>query len=87
VHAVCGTRLCAERRDLMKKQRDLNVCIVLIRTLLTKGGLEPEQMNALENALKTIKELRRSSSLDRATVFQAVRTITEDLVKAFVEHE
>ena len=71
---------------LMRKQRDLNVCIVLIRTLLTKGGLEPEQMNALENALKTIKELRRSSSLDRIIIFQAVRTITEELVTAFVKH-
>jgi hypothetical protein len=70
----------------MKKQRDLNVSIGLIRSLLTRDGLEPEQMNALENALKTIKQLRRSSSLDKVTTYQAVRTITEDLVKAFVKH-
>jgi len=71
----------------MRKQRDLNVCIVRIRTLLTRDGLKPEQMNALENALKTLKELRRSSSLDRVVVCQAVRSITEDLVAAFVEHD
>lgn len=71
----------------MKKQRDLNVCIVLIRTLLTRDGLEPEQMNALENALKTIKQLRRSSSLDRNDIYQAVRRITEELVKVFVKHD
>jgi hypothetical protein len=73
--------------SLMKKQRDLNVCIDLIRTLLTQGGLEPEQMNALENALKTIKELRRSSSLDKASIYRAVRKITEDLVKVFVKRK
>ena len=69
----------------MRKQRDLNVCIVHIRTLLARDGLKPEQVNALKNALKTLKELRRSSSLDRIAIFQAVRTITEDLVKAFIE--
>ena len=69
----------------MKKQRDLNVSIGLIQTLLTRDGLEPGQMNALENALKTIKQLRRSSSLDKVSTYQAVRTITEELVKAFVK--
>jgi hypothetical protein len=43
-------------------------------------------MNALENALKTIRRLRRSSSLDRVRTYQAVRTITEELVMAFVKH-
>jgi hypothetical protein len=70
----------------MRKQRDLKVCIAHIRTLLTQDGLKPEQMNALENALKTLKELRRSSSLDKVVVYQAVRSITEDLVTAFVKH-
>lgn len=70
----------------MRKQRDLQVCAALIRASLTRGGLEPEQMNALENALKTIRRLRRSSSLDRVRTYQAVRTITEELVMAFVKH-
>ena len=70
----------------MKKQRDLQVCIALIRALLTQGGLEPKQMNALVNALKTIKQIRRSSSLDKKQIYQAVRSITEELVLAFVKH-
>jgi hypothetical protein len=70
----------------MRKQRDLKVCIALIRAVLTQGGLEPKQKDALDNALRTIKELRRAPSANRHIVYQAVRTITEELVKAFIKH-
>jgi hypothetical protein len=70
----------------MKKQRDLQVCIALIRAWLTQGGLESEQMDALIGVQKALRQLRRSPQLDKALVYQAVREITEKLVKAFTKH-
>lgn len=71
----------------MKSQRDLKVCVAVIQAALTRDGLEPEQKNALESALRNIRQLRRSSSLDRARIYRVVRAITEELVKAFVRRD
>ena len=71
----------------MKKQRDLQVCITRIREIHAQGGLEPEQRDALADALKIIRQLRRSPSFDRQVVYQAVRQITEGLVAAFITHD
>jgi hypothetical protein len=71
----------------MRKQRDLQACISRIEEIHAQGGLEPEQKDALVNAVKTIKRLRRLPSADRQIVYRAVRRITEELVKAFIKHE
>jgi hypothetical protein len=70
----------------MRKQRDLQVCVADIQAALAIYGLEPEQRNALENALKSIKQLRRLSVADKVKTYEVVRTITEALVKVFVKH-
>ena len=71
----------------MKKQKDLQVCTALIQAWLTSGGLKPEQMDALKRVEKTLKHLRRTPQLDKSFVYQAVRKITEELVKAFTKHD
>jgi hypothetical protein len=71
----------------MRKQRDLQVCVTLIRAVLTRGGLEPEQRNALENALGSIKELQRPPGTNRLKTYEVVRRITEELVNTFVKRK
>jgi hypothetical protein len=76
----------ARRRDtllIMRKQRDLQVCIALVRAWLTRDGLKPEQRDALARVLEELRQLRRVQRLEKQDVYEAVRLITEILFDVF----
>lgn len=69
----------------MKRFKDLEACIALLRALQARSDVEPEQKRNVEVAINEAKRLRRKRDVDSIDVYACVRKITENLLSAFLK--
>lgn len=69
----------------MKRFKDLEACIVLLKDLQARGDVEPEQKREIDVAINEAKRLRRKKDADSCHVYACVRKITESLLNAFLK--
>ncbi len=69
----------------MKQVRDINACIAQLRALQGRNDTEPGQTKYIEEAIETLRQLRRKSNPTRAEVARSVRKVAEALLHAFVK--
>lgn len=69
----------------MKRNRDVQFCIEVLKSMLNRGGLGPEQKGALESALMELKGLRRNAKPSKQDVYRVVRKVTEILFTNFTK--
>ena len=69
----------------MKNSRDLRACISLLREIQSGGDVNSERKQAVEKAIDEIKRIWRKSNPKRHEVYSSVRTITEELIRAFLD--
>ena len=67
----------------MKKLRDLEACISLLEGWQGRGGVDPEQKQAVEYAVDELKLIRRKPNLKRHELHESIRIMVEALVDAF----
>jgi hypothetical protein len=70
----------------MGKQKSLDVIISCIEDLMTQGGLESEQTDALVTALRTLNRHRRRTP-SSADVYRIVRVVAEKVSRAFISKQ
>ena len=68
----------------MSRDRNLQFCMDLLRSMRNRDGLEPEQLSALEKAEASLKRLWRNPNPSRREIFNSVRKITEAVSDTFV---
>jgi len=61
----------------MKKDKNFQVCLDLLRSWQNRNESKPEQKRTFEGASKSLLKLRRMAHPDRATIFLVVRQIAE----------
>ena len=66
----------------MRKSKDLQFCLEILRSLQNRDGPEPEQRSALENARVKLVRLRRKSNPTRKEIFETVRKVAEAIIDA-----
>ena len=69
----------------MKRFKDLQACIALLRALQDRSDVGPEQKRNVEAAINEAKRLRRKKDVDSVNVYACVRRITESLLSAFLK--
>ena len=67
----------------MKKYKDLNTCISVLESLQGRGGANPEQRQAVGQAIDELKRIRRKPNLKRHELHESIRKLVEKLVQAF----
>ena len=68
----------------MRKIRDLNVCISLLRDMQRGDDVGQKLKQAADKAIDEIKKIQRKPNLKRQELYKSVRIIAESLVNAFV---
>src|SRR5579863_7915630 len=71
------TRATARKGVSMRKQKDLNACISLLEVVQGRGGVEPEQKEAVEYAVGELKRVRRRPNLKRHELHKSIRNMVE----------
>ena len=71
----------------MKKQKDLKSCILLLRELQARGGVDPEKTQAVGYAVDELERIRRRPNLKRHELHESIRLIVEKLVRAFTTRD
>lgn len=71
----------------MKKQKDLNACISLLKDLQARGGVDPEKATAVGYAVDELEKIRRKPNLKRHELHESVRRLVEKLVQAFTNRD
>jgi hypothetical protein len=71
----------------MRKQKDLNACIALLRRWQARGGVDPEKKQAVEHAVEKLKQIRRKPNLKRHELHESIRLVVETLVRAFTNRD
>jgi hypothetical protein len=69
---------------MKSKYEDLQFSMDQLRSMLKRGGLEPEQISALEDAEIELIRLGRKTNPTRRAIFRVVRKVAEAIVKNFV---
>ena len=69
----------------MKKSKDLNASIAVLRAMLGRNDTKPEQKQNIEAAIKRLKILRKLSPENRPQMFGEIREIIERIVKALLK--
>lgn len=85
--ALNSTAQTAVKEQAMNNSRDLRACISLLREVQSGGDVNPKRKQAVEKAIDEIKRIRRKSSPKRHEVYNSVRTITEELIRAFLDRD
>jgi hypothetical protein len=65
------------------QNRKTKACIAAISAARKRGGLRPEQEQALEFAIQRLKKLNRMKQARKSDVYHCVAEISEKLVSAF----
>lgn len=65
------------------KNRKTKACIAAISAARRRGGLEPEQEQALEFAIQRLKRFSRLKKASSWDAYNCVAEISEKLTKAF----
>jgi len=71
----------------MKKFKDLNACISLLKEVGRGNSVDPQKRNAIEQVIAEIKKIRGKPRLQSHEVHESVRCIAETLVRAFVNND
>ena len=71
----------------MRKQKDLNACISLLKDLQARGGVDPEKTTAVGYAVNELEKIRRKPNLKRQELHESVRRLVEKLVQAFTNRD
>jgi hypothetical protein len=71
----------------MKKFKDLNACISLLKEVGRGNSVSPQKKQAIELVVGEIKKIRRKPNLGSHELYESVRFITEALVRAFRGHD
>lgn len=71
----------------MKKQKDLNACISLLKDLQARGGVDPEKAKAVRYAVDELETIRRKPNLRRHELHESIRRLVEKLVQAFTNRD
>jgi hypothetical protein len=71
----------------MKKQKDLNACISLLKDLQARGGVDPEKTKAVGYAVGELETIRRKPNLKRHELHKSVRRLVEKLIQAFTNRD
>jgi len=69
----------------MKRIKDLNACIAILRAMLGRNDTQPEQKQNIEAAIKSLKILKRLSHPTRVQMFREIREIIEGILKALLK--
>ena len=67
----------------MKQLKDVNACIARLRALQSRNDTEPEQTKHIDQAIESLRQLRRKPNPSRAEIARFVRKIAEALLNAF----
>jgi hypothetical protein len=81
------TRATARKGVSMRKQKDLNTCISLLEGLQGRGSADPEQRQAVGCAIDLLKRVRRKPDLRRHELYESIRQLVENLVRAFTNRD
>jgi hypothetical protein len=81
---LCGTGSLLLEKENSMKDKNLQFCMDELKSMQDRDGLKPEQMSALEKAQGELKSLWRKPNPRRREIFNAVRKITEAIIKNFV---
>jgi hypothetical protein len=68
----------------MKHFNDLNACIAILEDVQRGNDITPKQKQAIKDAIGEIKGIRRRPNSKRHEIHRSVRSITENLVRAFI---
>jgi hypothetical protein len=68
----------------MRKSKDLNACIALLKAVQSGNDVTPEQKEAIEEVIGEVKRIRRKPNPKRQEIHESVRNIAENLVRAFI---
>jgi hypothetical protein len=69
----------------MRRVRELDVCIALLRALQAGNEIGPEQKECIELAVNELRKLRRNPRARPDQINRSVRVVIEVLVKAFLD--
>lgn len=83
--ALNSTAQPAVKEQAMKNSRDLRACISLLREVQSGGDVNSKRKQAVEKAIDEIKRIRRKSNPKKHEVNDSVRSITEALIRAFLD--
>jgi hypothetical protein len=83
--ALNSTAQPAVKEQAMNNSRDLRACISHLREVQSGGDVNSKRKQAVEEAIDEIKRIRRKSSPKKHEVYDSVRTITEALIRAFLD--
>jgi PhoPQ-activated pathogenicity-related protein len=67
----------------MRKVRDFDACIAALRAVQGRNDTEPEQTHYIDDAIESLKQLRRKPNATHAETARFVREIAEALLSAF----
>jgi len=71
----------------MKKFKDLNACISLLKEVGRGNSVDPQKKQAIEQVIGEIQKIRRKPHLGSHELHESVRCITETLVRTFVSND
>ena len=71
----------------MKKFKDLNACISLLRDVGRGNSVSPQKKQAIEHVIGEIKMIRRKPRLGSHECYESVRSITETLIRTFINSD
>jgi hypothetical protein len=80
-------RVTARKGAGMKKQKDLNACISLLRDLQARGGVNPEKTEVVGYAVDELETIRRKPNLKRHELHKSVRRLVDKLLQAFTNRD
>jgi hypothetical protein len=71
----------------MRKTKDLNVCISLLKDVQRRGSVNSEQKQSVERVVDELKSIRRKPNSGRTEQHESIRKIVEELLQAFQKRD
>jgi len=71
----------------MRKTKDLNVCISLLKDVQRRGSVNSEQKQSVERVVDQLKLIRRKPNPSRTEQHESIRKIVEELLQAFQQRD
>jgi hypothetical protein len=71
----------------MKKFKDLNACISLLKEVGRGNSIDPQRKQAIEQVIGEVQKIRRKPHLGNHELHESVRIITETLIRIFLNRD
>ena len=84
---ITAWHVIAGKEVKMHRSRDLSACISLLEDLQRRGSVNSEKKRAIGNVIDELKRIRRKPDLQRHEQNEAIRSIVEELARAFMSRE